>query len=83
MGSAGATSAWMILLWTLLGLAVVVTAGILAVRALHARQPAIEPPADGSDSAAVRRARDVLRLRYASGEISREDYLQGKVELED
>jgi uncharacterized membrane protein len=24
-----------------------------------------------------------LRLRYARGEISREDYLQGKVELED
>jgi hypothetical protein len=24
-----------------------------------------------------------LRMRYASGEITREDYLQGKVELED
>lgn len=83
MGSAGATSAWIILLWSLLGLAVAVTAGILAVRALRARHPAIEPQADGSDSTAVRRAKDLLRLRYASGEISREDYLQGKVELED
>ena len=26
---------------------------------------------------------DTLRMRYASGEISREEYLQGKVELED
>jgi putative membrane protein len=83
MGSAGAASAWIILLWSLLGLAVVVTAGILAVRALHARHPAIQPQADGTDSAAVRKAKDALRLRYASGEISREDYLQGKVELED
>jgi uncharacterized membrane protein len=28
-------------------------------------------------------ARAALRLRYGRGEISREDYLQGKVELED
>ena len=82
MGSAGATSTW-ILLWSLLGLAVAVTAGILAVRILRAGPRAIEPQAGGSDSAAVREAKDVLRLRYASGEISREDYLQGKVELED
>ena len=83
MGSAGGTSAWIILLWSLLGLAVAVTAGILAVRALRAGHPAIEPQAGGSDSAAVKEAKDVLRLRYASGQISREDYLQGKVELED
>jgi len=31
----------------------------------------------------VREAKDAWRLRYANGEISREDYLQGKVELED
>jgi len=31
----------------------------------------------------VREAKDALRLRYANGEINREDYLQGKVELED
>jgi uncharacterized membrane protein len=36
-----------------------------------------------SSAAAVREAKDALRLRYANGEISREDYLQGKVELED
>jgi hypothetical protein len=31
----------------------------------------------------VREAKDALHLRYASGEISREDYLQGKAELAD
>jgi len=36
-----------------------------------------------TESPAVREAKDALRLRYANGEISREDYLQGKVELED
>jgi uncharacterized membrane protein len=35
------------------------------------------------DSPAVREAQDTLRLGYANGEISREEYLQGKVELED
>jgi uncharacterized membrane protein len=82
MGSAGATSAW-VLLWSLLGLALAVTAGILAVRALRAGHGAAQSQVGAGDSAAVQEARDVLRLRYASGEISREDYLQGKVELED
>jgi uncharacterized membrane protein len=82
MGSAGATSAW-ILLWSLLGLALAVTAGMLAVRALHPGHRAAQPQVGTGDSAAVRQAKDRLRLRYASGEISREDYLQGKVELED
>ncbi len=50
---------------------------------LRDRPRAIEPQVDGSDSAAVRKARDVLRLQYASGQFSREDCLQGKVELED
>jgi hypothetical protein len=31
----------------------------------------------------LREAKDALRLRYANGEISPEDYLQGNVELED
>jgi uncharacterized membrane protein len=36
-----------------------------------------------TESPGLQEARDALRLRYANGEISREDYLQGKVELED
>jgi uncharacterized membrane protein len=31
----------------------------------------------------VREAKDTLKMRYARGEISREEYLQGKVELEE
>jgi len=45
-------------------------------KADHPQIGQAEPPA-------VQQARDALRLRYANGEISREDYLQGKVELED
>jgi len=80
MGSTG-TGAW-ILLWIFLGLALAVAAGVVVARALgwhkadHPRIGQAEPPA-------VQQARDALRLRYANGEISREDYLQGKVELED
>ena len=37
----------------------------------------------GSLVSFVREAKDALRLRYAHGEISREEYLQGKIELED
>lgn len=47
--------------------------------ALQPGPPAISP----ADSASVRDARDALKLRYAHGQISREEYLQGKVELED
>jgi putative membrane protein len=72
--------AW-ILLWVILGVAVVVTAGVV-VRALgsgHKPEPPQIPPAD---SHAVREAKDALKVRYAKGEIDREEYLQGKVELE-
>ena len=77
----GSTSAW-ILLWSLLGLALAMTAGVLAVRALRGGKRAAQPQVGPGDSAAVKEAQDALRLRYASGAISREDYLQGKVELE-
>ena len=82
MGTAGAMGAW-VLLWVLLALAVGVTSGILIARGLHIRRGAAPPPVPSTDSPAVREAKDALRLRYANGEISREDYLQGKVELED
>jgi len=82
MGTAGAMGAW-VLLWVLLALAVGVISGIVIARALHSRRAAAPPPVSSADSPAVREAKDALRLRYANGEISREDYLQGKVELED
>lgn len=80
----GSTMGAWILLWILLGLAVAVTMGVVVARALGAGPkeagPAQVPPAE---SPAVREARDALRLRYANGEISREEYLQSKVELGD
>jgi putative membrane protein len=79
----GSTMGAWILLWILLGVAVAVTIGVVVARALGARPktgPAQIPPAE---SPAVQEARDALRLRYANGEISREEYLQGKVELGD
>ena len=78
----GGMGAW-IVLWIFVGLAVVVTAAVVVVRALGTRrepEPRQIPPAE---SPPVLEAEDALRLRYAHGEISREEYLQGKVELED
>jgi putative membrane protein len=82
-GMMGAAGAWMIL-WSILGLVVLVLAvagGVLAVRALvgrdvgPGRNPAVLPPG-------LVEATAELRRRYAAGEITREDYLQGKVDLE-
>jgi putative membrane protein len=81
MDSAG-MGAW-VLAWIFLGLAVVVTGGVLIARTLGTRrepEPRQLPPAE---LPAVREAKDALKLRYANGEIGREEYLQGKVELED
>jgi putative membrane protein len=82
MGTSGATGAW-IFLWVLLALALGVTGGILIVRRLHTRRSADPPRIPPAESPALREAKDALRLRYANGEITREEYLQGKVELED
>jgi putative membrane protein len=78
----GAMGGW-VLLWALLGLVLVVGGGVLAARVLATRHNAEPPQIRASDSPAVREAKDALRQRYANGEISREEYLQAKVELED
>ena len=78
----GGAGAW-ILLWILLGLAAVVAGGVLAARALTTRRERDPQQIPARDSPAVQEAKYALKLRYAHGEISREDYLQGKVELED
>ena len=78
----GGMGAW-IFLWIILGVAVIITVGVVVARSLgsrHEAEPRHLPPAE---SPAVREAKDALKMRYARGEISREDYLQGKVELED
>jgi len=82
MGTTGTTGAW-ILLWILLALGAGAIGGFLIAHSLHTRRGPAPPQIPPAESAAVREAKDALRLRYANGEISREDYLQGKVELED
>ena len=74
--------AW-ILLWIFLGLALAVTAGVVIARVLGAGRGIGQPQGRAVELPAVREAKDALRLRYANGEISREEYLQGKVEIED
>jgi putative membrane protein len=81
MGGAG-MGAWMFL-WIFLGLAVVVIAGVVTARALGGRREPKPPEISPADSPAVREAKEALKMRYARGEIDREEYLQGKVELED
>jgi len=82
-GMMGAAGSGGILLWTLLALVLAIGGGILAAQALTARRNAGPPQVHNGDSPAVREAKDALKLRYAHGEIGREEYLQGKVELED
>ena len=78
----GAMYLW-IALWTVLGLALAVTCGVVAARVLGARHQDHGDRIAAGGSPGLEDARAALRLRYARGEISREDYLQGKVELED
>ena len=82
MGTTGTTGAW-VLLWILLALALGIPGGVLIARGLHTRRNAEPPQVPPAEPAQLRDAKNALRLRYANGEISREDYLQGKVELED
>jgi putative membrane protein len=81
MGTAGTAWGW-IVLWIVLGVALLVTGGVVATRALATRR-AEPPPVRAGEPPGLQEARAALRMRYANGEISREDYLQGKVELED
>jgi putative membrane protein len=82
MGAADPAGAWLAL-WIVLGAAVLVAGGVLAARARAARRAGGPPSARAMELPGTAAAQATLRLRYANGEISREDYLQGKVELED
>ena len=81
MGGTG-MGAWLFL-WIILGVAVAVTAGVVVARTLGTRREPGPPQLPSAQSPAVREAQDAMKMRYARGEISREEYLQGKVELED
>ncbi len=82
MGASMPMYGW-IILWTVLGAALLTAGGFAAGRFLHihahAGPPAISPPEPPKRD----EAQAALRQRYARGEISREEYLQAKVELED
>jgi uncharacterized membrane protein len=82
MMSGGGMGAWLIL-WIVLALTVAAAGGVMIARALSIRSEHEPSAISPADSSAVRKAKDTLKLRYAHGEISREEYLQGKVELED
>ncbi len=70
-------------MWIILGLAVAAAVGVLAARAPAIGRKPEPPQIPPAESPAVREAKDTLKMRYARGEIDREEYLQGKVELED
>lgn len=80
-GMMGAQGPWVVVLWSLLSLALAALVVALLARGRHHSSGPREVHDD--TSSALQEARDALRLRYARGEISREEYLQGKVELED
>lgn len=77
----GAQGPWLVVLWSLLSLALVALVVALLARSRHHSSGPRQ--VHDETSPALQEARDALRLRYARGEISREEYLQGKVELED
>lgn len=77
----GAQGPWLVVLWSLLSLALVALVVALLARSRHHSNGPRQ--VHDETSPALQEARDALRLRYARGEISREEYLQGKVELED
>ena len=81
-GMMTATGSWM-LVWILLGVVPAVAGGVWVARTAGSRHGDSSPEIRAARPAGVQEAQEALRLRYARGEISREDYLQGKVELED
>ena len=81
-GMMTATGSWM-LVWILLGVVLAVAGGVWAALTLGSRHRDSPPQSRAAKPGGAQEAQDALRLRYARGEISREDYLQGKVELED
>ena len=82
MAGTGPVYAWVMLL-ILVGVAMAVTLGIVGMRVLRGRHDGDAQLFQGSEARRLDDAQAVLRLRYARGDISREVYLQGKVELED
>ena len=73
---------WM-LLYGLLGLILIGAGGLLVLRVAGKRSLPQGGPTNSVSAPQADEAQVTLKRRYAAGEISREDYLQAKVELED
>ena len=73
---------WM-LLYGLLGMVLIAGGGLLVWRVLARRSLPPGAPTKRVSPPQPDEAQAALKRRYAAGEISREDYLQAKVELED
>lgn len=71
-GMMGMMGGWM-LLWTLVGIALLVVAVLAAIRLVRHRTPT-RPDASHS-------AQELLHRRYAAGEIDREEYLRMQRDL--
>ncbi|MCZ2818006.1 hypothetical protein [Modestobacter sp. VKM Ac-2984] len=71
-GMMGMMGGWM-LLWILVGIALLVVAVLAAVRLVRHHTPT-QPDASPS-------AQELLRRRYAAGEIQREEYLRAQRDL--
>lgn len=82
-GMMGTSMYGWVLLYSLLGLILIVGSGLLVVRAAGRRSLPPAGPTRSVSAPQADEAQAALRRRYAAGEISREDYLQAKVELED
>jgi putative membrane protein len=82
MMTSGTAYVWAIVL-ILAVMALTAASGVVVARVLRARDVSRRQVRDASESRAADGAQEALRMRYASGEISREDYLQAKIELED
>lgn len=81
-GMMGMMGGWM-LLWTLVGIAVLVVAVLAAIWLIKHRSPArpdTTPTALGKRNE-VASAQELLRRRYAAGEIDREEYLRMQRDL--
>jgi putative membrane protein len=74
----GGWGAWAMFLVMVVFVAVIVVAVILLLRGLATgNQPPPRSPSDGPDS-----PKEILKRRYAAGEIDREEYLQRLHDLE-
>lgn len=83
IATTGSACPWVLItLWSLLGLVLAVTSEAVMAKVLRSRHRAGSRQIRADGLPGLHEAQDALWLRDACGEISREDYLQGKAELQ-